>query len=251
MRPERNALTGKRGLAAAIQGAETARRRLLPVLLAARRRAPSAPHGGGHGQGVSPTRRRAGHGAASRERKCIPALDLTCQPASPEPFPLAERSPDTVGIRQPAPDVAAEDIGRAAMRLRSSGGGHPRSQGRNCAAESSSALRGTSVRAGIRLVSPWVPHGRAPNSGTGDTVSAHPDASPSRAAGQRASFDYDAFISYTHHDRPVAAGIQKWMRRRQRSGPRVSQRSAPTSTFWAGVGVDLVSLSTARTESSS
>ena len=98
---------------------------------------------------------------------------------------------------------------------------------------------------------PGVPHGRAPNSGTGDTVSAHPDASPSRAAGQRASFDYDAFISYTHHDRPVAAGIQKWMMRRQRSGPRVSQRSAPTSTFWAGVGVDLVSLSTARTESSS
>src|SRR6476469_237368 len=95
MHPERNALTGKRGLAAAIQGAETARRRLLPVLLAARRRAPSAPHGGGHGQDVSPTRRRAGHGAASRERKCIPALDLTCQPASPEPFPLAEPSTHT------------------------------------------------------------------------------------------------------------------------------------------------------------
>ena len=162
-----------------------------------------------------------------------------------------ERSPDTVGIRQPAPDVAAEDIGRAAMRLRSSGGGHPRSQGATVPRNRVVRYVGhPSVRASDSY-HPGVPHGRAPNSGTGDTVSAHPDASPSRAAGQRASFDYDAFISYTHHDRPVAAGIQKWMRRRQRSGPRVSQRSAPTSTFWAGVGVDLVSLSTARTESSS
>ena len=43
---------------------------------------------------------------------------------------------------------------------------------------------------------------------------AHPDASSSsQAAGQRASFDYDAFISYTHHDRPVAAGIQKGLHR--------------------------------------
>ncbi|MFE6925910.1 toll/interleukin-1 receptor domain-containing protein, partial [Nocardia sp. NPDC057663] len=30
---------------------------------------------------------------------------------------------------------------------------------------------------------------------------------------QEASFDYDAFISYTHHDRPVAAGIQKSLHR--------------------------------------
>ena len=43
---------------------------------------------------------------------------------------------------------------------------------------------------------------------------AHPDASSSsQAAGQRASFDYDAFISYDHHDRPVAAGIQKGLHR--------------------------------------
>jgi len=63
--------------------------------------------------------------------------------------------------------------------------------------------------------------------------------------------DYGDELSYTHHDWPVAAGIQKRMRRRQRCGPRVSQRSAPTSTFWAGVGVDLVPLSTGRTESSS
>ncbi|MDV8031752.1 toll/interleukin-1 receptor domain-containing protein, partial [Rhodococcus sp. IEGM 27] len=30
-----------------------------------------------------------------------------------------------------------------------------------------------------------------------------------QARGQWESFDYDAFISYAHHDRPVAAGIQK------------------------------------------
>jgi hypothetical protein len=59
-----------------------------------------------------------------------------------------------------------------------------------------------------------VPRGREPNSGTGETVSAHLDeASLSKAAGQRESFDYDAFISYTHRDRPVAAGIQKGLHR--------------------------------------
>ena len=53
------------------------------------------------------------------------------------------------------------------MRLRSSGGGHPRSQGRNCAAESSSALRGTSVRAGIRLgITLGSARPGTPNSGT-------------------------------------------------------------------------------------
>ena len=41
--------------------------------------------------------------------------------------------------------------------------------------------------------------------------------------GQGASFIYDAFLSYDHHDRPVAAGIQNGL---HRIGRRVGQLNA-------------------------
>ncbi|MBH0776624.1 toll/interleukin-1 receptor domain-containing protein [Nocardia bovistercoris] len=44
-------------------------------------------------------------------------------------------------------------------------------------------------------------------------MSAHVEAPKSTGRGQRGPFEYDAFLSYSHADRPVAAGIQKGLHR--------------------------------------
>jgi len=49
------------------------------------------------------------------------------------------------------------------------------------------------------------------------------EAPEQQARGQGESFDYDAFISYAHEDRPVAAGIQKGL---HRIGRRMGQLHA-------------------------